>query len=159
MRERMLDIVRWMGNPGYEQQYGDKPAINQHSDKKEREHRNFIHRILTLAHKLDLPRCYLPEQFHTAIQIALEHVTKSVEQQADCIRMIQYAINLIDVHGNCLYTNIDASGQLIECQKDYRAPFHLVSSNLRQLREISETIPYPKLTEPNKKVEIQDIRP
>ncbi|OGV41521.1 MAG: hypothetical protein A3F46_00270 [Legionellales bacterium RIFCSPHIGHO2_12_FULL_42_9] len=147
MRERLLDSVRWMGNPGYEHEHLDKPAINQHPDPHERQHRNFIHRILSLAHNVDLPRCYGPQQFNTAMEIAREHMTQSHEQQADYTRMIRYAIDLIDAHGNGLYMDITPSGELIACSKDYREPFHKVSSNLRQLREITETIPYPKLTE------------
>ncbi|OGT55258.1 MAG: hypothetical protein A3F43_03300 [Gammaproteobacteria bacterium RIFCSPHIGHO2_12_FULL_42_10] len=141
MRERMLDIVRWMGNPGYENAYQGKPAINQHTDINERLHRNFIYRILTLAHQLDLPRCYGPVQFSHAMEMALKHVTQSHEQQIDYILMLQYAINLINAHGDCLNTNLTSSGELISCSMQYRAPFHKVSSNLRQLREITETIP------------------
>ena len=148
MREGMLDIVRWMGNPFYEKQDGDKPAINQLSDNEEREHRNFIYRILSLAHKLDLPRCYGPAQFNTALEMARVHVTQSDEQQADYLRMIRYAVDLIAAHGDCLRTDMEASGKLIDCQKQYRSPFQQVSSNLRQLREVSETISYPKLAEP-----------
>lgn len=147
MHEHMLDIVRWMGHPGYEQEHQNKPATNQHQIPNERHVRNFTHRILSFAHKLDLPRCYTPQQFNEAMGIYSKCVTSSDEQHADYIRMVQYAIDLIDAHGDCLYSELDSSGELISLAKGYRSPFQHVSSNLRQLRDITQTIPYPKLTE------------
>lgn len=106
MRECMLEIVRWMGNPGYE------TTINEHANPDECEHRNFIHRILTTAHKLDLPRCYGPEQFQAAMTMCRNLSKESPEQQVDYQRMIRYAVDINQAHGNTLSTLLSPSGEL-----------------------------------------------
>jgi len=147
MQERMLDIVRWMGNPGYETASHGQPCINVHDDSGEREHRNILHRILTTAHKLDLPRCYAPEQFNAAMSMCRTLSTNSQEQQADYLRMIRYAVALNNAHGNALATAVSPSDELKPCLEPYRSPFGLVSTNLRQLREMTNTVSRLKLLE------------
>ncbi len=142
MQERMLEIVRWMGNPGYE------TTINEHANPDECEHRNFIHRILTTAHKLDLPRCYGPEQFQAAMTMCRNLSKESPEQQVDYQRMIRYAVDINQAHGNTLSTLLSPSGELTPCSEPYRAPFGAVSTNLRQLRAVTNTVPQLKLSEP-----------
>ena len=68
-------------------------------------------------------------------------------QQADYTRMIRYAIDLIKAHGNRLQTDITSGGELQTVHKGYIEPFDKVSSNLRQLREITETITQPQRKE------------
>ena len=144
MRERMLDIVRWMGNPNYEKGIDGQ---HEHLDPDERLHRHFIHRILSIAHKLDLPRCYLPAEFEGAMAKCLELSTVDELQKADYMRMIRYAIDIIKAHGNRLQTDITSGGELQSADKGYTAPFEKVSTNLRQLREITETITQPQRKE------------
>jgi hypothetical protein len=143
MQERMEHIVRYMGNPGYEIVLMGKPAINQHESEEERSHRNFLHRILTIAHKLDLPRCYDPAHFESAMQLCRELSEMSPAQQMDYDRMVGYAIDLLKAHGNALQTDLSDSGEYITTSQEYRQPFDLVSTNLRVLMQISETVPYP----------------
>ena len=144
MRERMLDIVRWMGNPDYEK------TINVPSDKVDEDeylHRNFIHRILSIAHKLDLPRCYNPAEFEQAMVKCRELSTEDDMQPADYTRMIRYAIDLIKAHGSSLNTDITSTGELQPANKNYTEPFAKVSQNLRQLREMTDTITQPQQKE------------
>ena len=109
-------------------------------DEDECLHRNFIHRILSIAHKLDLPRCFLPEEFDKAMAKCRELSTAGDLQQADYVRMIQYATDLITAHGSSLNTETTSTGKLQAANKNYTEPFEKVSKNLRQLREITETI-------------------
>ncbi len=147
MRERMLEIMRWMGNPRYETEVNDPSPINEYPDSNEREHRNFIYRILTIAHKLDLPRCYGPDQFQAAMAMCRTLSQESPEQQACYLRMIRYALDLNQAHGDRLNTFLSPSGEFISCSEPYRSPFGLVNANLRQLRAVTNTVPQLKLTE------------
>ncbi|RUR16673.1 hypothetical protein ELY21_12645 [Legionella sp. km535] len=144
MHERLLHVVRWMGNPHYEQ----GPDIkNDHPDINERHHRNFIHRILTVAHKLDLPRCYTPQEFERAMEMCRALSSPNESQQVCYIEMISYAIDLIRAHGGALSTDISPEGAFRQCSERYRPPFQKVSTSLRMLYEFSETVPRPKITE------------
>ncbi|KTD34956.1 Sid related protein-like protein [Legionella moravica] len=144
MHERLLHVVRWMGNPHYEQ----GPDIkNDHPDINERHHRNFIHRILTAAHKLDLPRCYTPQEFERAMEMCRALSSPNESQQACYFQMISYAIDLIRAHGGALSTDISPEGAFRQCSERYRPPFQKVSTSLRMLYEFSETVPRPKITE------------
>lgn len=147
MREQLLHVVRWMGNPGYEKGAGGEDVINNHANPVERKRRNFIHRILTVAHQLDLPRCYGVQQFESAMAMCLEHSLDNAEQKADYIHMIRYAIDLIRAHGNALSMDISPDGQFKNCVEYYRAPFQKVSTNLRQLWEITDTVTRPRVKE------------
>ncbi len=145
--ERMQHILRWMGNPSYEVGYQEKPPINQHEDLNERMHRNFLYRILTSAHKLDLIRCYKPNEFDHSMKYLRELSVKNDVQLFDYINMVQYAFDLNHAHGNMLYTKITSSGKLEGHYSPYQTPFAMVSTNLQQLQRISKTIKQPKLTE------------
>jgi hypothetical protein len=148
MRERMLNIVRWMGNPGYENSVNGELPINNHNDESERIHRIFIHRILTIAHKLDLVRCYEPHEFDAAMKACRDFSENNSEQEADYLRMIRYAVDVNLAHGNKLSSMMTSSGALKNCSKSYCSPFGLVSNNIRQLMQATDTVPRPKLKEP-----------
>lgn len=147
MEERMRHIVRYMGNPAYENATNSEPAINQHQDEIERMHRNFIHRILTIAHKLDLPRCYTPDKVKAAMASCVNLSTQNPQQQQDFLQMQLYAIHLIKAHGNALHTDMNDSNELIECHVDYKPPFERASTNLRDAQALIDSVPRPKLTE------------
>ncbi len=147
MHERMLHLVRWLGNPAYENSFKDQEKINDHEDENERLNRNFIHRILTIAHKLDLVRCYPADQFNHSMEICRSLSQSNDEQYIDYTGMIQYAVDLCNAHGDCLCTSISADKELINTHENYRSPFGLVSTNLRQLREMTETVKRPQLSE------------
>ena len=61
--------------------------------------------------------------------------------------MIRYAIDLIKAHGSLLTTDITSAGELQTANKGYTEPFEQVSTNLRQLREMTETITQPQQKE------------
>ncbi|QDQ40082.1 hypothetical protein E3226_006550 [Legionella geestiana] len=144
MHERVLHAVRWMGNPHYE--HG--PDIkNDHPDINEKQHRNFIYRILTVAHKLDLPRCYTPQKFERAMAMCRALSTHGEDQNAHYLRMVSYAIDLIRAHGSALLTDISPEGTFRPCAERYRPPFQKVSTSLRMLYEFTEIVPRPKITE------------
>lgn len=138
----MLFALRWMGNPHFED------SINKDYEPEQREYCNFIHRILTVAHDLDLPRCFDAVQFDDAMKLCRSQSQPSPEQSLDYRRMIRYAIDLNRAHGNSLCTDMQPDGQLVDCSEPYRAPFHEVSQNLRRLHEETKTVPFPKLKEP-----------
>lgn len=152
-RRRFQHIVRYMGNPWYEQHSpdGEFVMINCHPDKLEREHRNHLHRLLTIAHKLDLPRCYSSQQFHASMamcralsdeQLDTQHAIK----RSDYLKLIQYNIELIKAHGNMLQFDIAADGSFVERSSGYKAPFDEVSQSMKRLYEISETVPLSIVT-------------
>ena len=58
-----------------------------------------------------------------------------------------YAIELNKAHGNQLVTSMNPSGVLIDGFEPYQSPFACVSKSLRKLREITQTVAKPKLTE------------
>lgn len=141
LKDRLMHIVRWMGNPRYEKPLDGEPAINQHEDLTEREIRSYYHRILTVAHKLDLPRCFDPHQFEDAMHLCRELSSPSLSQMSDYKNLLTYAISLIRAHGNALRTNISMEGELFACYLPYTSPFEMVSTNLRQCREMADTVP------------------
>lgn len=143
MKERILHIVCYMGNPAYEKEDQGKGPINDHKNESERAHRNYLHRLLSIAHKLDLPRCYGAAQFEQAMALCRELSEKSPEQETEYQHLIRYNIELIKAHGNALNTDIAADGKLFDNRLSYKSPFDEASSSLKRLFEISETIPRP----------------
>ena len=57
--------------------------------------------------------------------------------------MIRYAMDLIVAHGDTLYTKLSSNGSLELADVDYSEPFDKASTNLRQIRELTDTIPKP----------------
>ena len=158
MQERMLHIVRWMGNPGYEKELSGNQPINSPDNEEEKAHRNYAHRLLTIAHKLDLPRCYGPNSFANSIAVIQELSTDSPGQKGAYQYMIRYAIELIQAHGDSLYMKITPSGDLISCREAYKTPFEMVSHNVRQLREMTDTVPHFKICDSNHSELIDNFR-
>ncbi len=111
-----------------------------------------MHRILTIAHKLDLLRCYTPNEYELAMKPCTELSEISDEQKLDYQQIIKYASDLIKAHGNQLCTDINDKGDYIPVHQSYRAPFEEVSTNLKQLLLISDTVTRPTLVNAIKKV-------
>lgn len=156
MKERISHVVRYMGNPGYEKSRdGETKALNSHEDPTERAHRNHLHRLLTFAHKLDLVRCYEPEQFQRAMQPCLDLSTPGEgeeelveEQLTDYNELVRYAIELCKAQGNALEIDITPDNQLEAKRVDYSPPFHEASSSLKRIDELSEQVVKPSVKEP-----------
>ncbi len=101
MKKSILHIVRYMGNPGYEANWSELEKNERQGDaEQQRNNRNFMHRILTIAHKLDLLRCYTPNEYELAMKPCTELSEISDEQKLDYQQIIKYASDLIKAHGN-----------------------------------------------------------
>lgn len=145
MQDRMASVVQHLGNPAYEAVLRAKQATPL--APQEQKHRLFLHHILSVAHNLDLPRCYSPDQVNNALTSCRALANTSPEQAADYQRMVTYAIDLNKAHGNALHTDITADGKLIPCYQPYSAPFERVSTNIRDLQAMTDTVPRPNLKE------------
>lgn len=147
MQERMAHLIRYLGNPAYEQPIHNQPAVNQHQNTTEQAHRNFLYRILTVAHALDLARCYTPEQVEKALSFCTSLTRSSSQQALDFQAMERFAIELIKAHGDSLCTDITCDGMLVPCNRTYQSPFERVSHSMRELQFISATVTCPQLAE------------
>lgn len=141
MEEAVAQIIQHMGNPHFE------TSINQHEIEDERRHRNYLHRIISFAHKLDLARCYDATEYKHAMNFCDTLSEISREQQIDFQNMVRYAIDLIKAHGGALRTDFSASGEYVHSDRRYTSPFETVSTNLQQLKLITETVTRPNITE------------
>lgn len=137
-QKRIEDIVRYMGNPDYENK------INQISDPNERQIRNFYYRILTISHKLDLPRCYSAKKFLESIQYCLTLSMQSKEQIEDLFHIIRYVTSLIKIHGGMLHC--DVRNQNIEnVNHPYQEGYLQTSTSMACLFERSRMVTKPTL--------------
>ncbi|MFO1258955.1 MAG: SidE phosphodiesterase domain-containing protein [Gammaproteobacteria bacterium] len=145
MAERMYNIIRYMGNPHYEQGQNNQLAINCISDDVERNIRNYNHRILSIAHKLDLPRCYSPTQFMESMQCCLNLSEFSTAQSEDFNQMVGYIIELIKEHGGHLSCDLGLDGQLGSVHRGYQDVFSKASTSLTTLYALSKSVTLPRL--------------
>ncbi len=139
MQQRVLNIVRYMGNPSYEK------TINDHEDEQERLHRNFLYRLLTIAHKLDLVRCYAPSDFEKSMQLCRDLSEPSQQQEENFHQLIRYTVNLCKAHGDQLLTDINDEGEWILTERAYTQPFEQVSHSMKRLFDVSATVKRPQL--------------
>ncbi len=144
MMKRMHHIVRYMGNPCYEAS-GKSAAINNHPNPQEREIRNFTHRILTIAHNIDLVRCYKSADYENSMKLCWDLSEPSEGQRSALNEIIRYDIALNKAHGNYLKCDIDAVGNLRDVQLDYRENFVRANRSLKELFELTETVSRPRL--------------
>ena len=142
MSDRMADVIRYMGNPGYESEK------NNHPDENECKLRNFFHRILSVAHNMDGARCYSPTQYHQSMWFSRDLSIKSDEQQNALNKIIRYNIQLIKAHGNMLRCDIQANGEFVDAHHDYKDIFAECSHSLKRLSEVTQTVPKPLITQP-----------
>lgn len=139
--ERMHHVVRYMGNPHYEQDNEDLAAINGTENETERELRKFYFRILTIAHKLDLARCYGANQFSKSMEYCLDLSEITPSQQKDLNNMIRYNIDLIKIHGSALHCEFNDRHQLVDViNHGYEDIFEETSTSLKKLYEITECV-------------------
>ncbi|MCS5711346.1 SidE phosphodiesterase domain-containing protein [Candidatus Berkiella aquae] len=137
--ERVSEVVRYMGNPHYE----DK--INLHPNEHERKIRNYYHRLLSIAHKIDLPRCYSANQYHNAMKICRELSQPGEAQQTMLNEIIRYNIELIKAHGGRLSCDIKADGTMVDVSTSYREIYGEASSSLKRLFELTQTVTKPQI--------------
>jgi hypothetical protein len=129
-KEQLYSVVRYMGNPYYEDTYKE---LNQHPSKKQRTLREFYNRILTVAHKLDLVRCYSPDQFERSMKNCVDLSAPSEAQNQAYQEMTRYFTELNKAHGD----NI--------C--NYQPVFADVSLSLKRTKEVAETVRKPRLVQ------------
>lgn len=144
MVQRLMHIVTHLGAPDYESRIGSHPALNQHTDQQERLCRNYCHRILTIAHNLDLARCKDPAYYKDTLSYCLQGVTHNVNLQEDYNYLLKYAIALIKSHDDSLCTDIDTNGVLSRCSKSYGSTFANASSSLLNLLDMDEDLQVQK---------------
>jgi hypothetical protein len=138
VKSRLSHVIEHMGNPNYEK------------DNKEDALAIYMHRILNAAHKLDLPRCYGHTEFESKGLDYYKDLSAHSDEQAAALQQVtQYSIEMIKAHGNVLRTGIGASGELVDLDpiQGYQTPFQEVSCSLQRLYDVSDTVPYPELTE------------
>jgi len=150
--ERMQNIVRYMGNPHYDE-------INNHPNDKERKLRNFYHRILTMAHKMDLVRCYSVEQCKTSMLNPIKsYSAESDAQNRSLEEMVRYAIALNKKHGNALSCDMLPSGELTDVNLSYEPIFAEVSQSWKRLFDVTQMVTVPKIKPPKEENEEGDIQ-
>ena len=138
MKQRMQHIVRYMGNPHYES------TINDHDNERERKIRNYYHRILSIAHKLDLSRCHSDKNYTRHMQSCRDLSEQSVRQEQALSEVIRYIIALNKAHGDRLICDIQPNDELFSVNTAYQDIFAEVSQSWKRLFEITDTVTRPK---------------
>jgi ankyrin repeat protein len=138
--ETMADVMHYMGHPDYE------TMINQHSDEVERKRRNFFNRILSVAHKIDLVRCYNADEFSNMMQSYQELSTPSSEQYQMLNALVHFNIQLIKAQGNKLKCDIQPDGTYVDADISYQPIFAEVGLSLKRLNEVTDTVTRPLIT-------------
>ncbi len=146
MITRISDVVLYMGHPEYES------TINAVDDLQERSLRNFYFRILSMAHKLDLARCYTPAEYNDRMQYFRNHSVESSTQKRDMTEIIRYNCALLKAHGNAQHSDMTFDGTIVASHTNYRAPFIEVSRSMKRLREVTDTVSRPQVMRPRPNV-------
>lgn len=142
-KQRLSHIVRYMGNPNYEKSV--TTPINTHPIEEEKKLRNYMHRILTIAHKLDLPRCYNKIGFQNSMKLAHELSKSTPQQEKDLYTLAKYAIKLIKAHGAMLHCDYDKNtNSYINVNYGYKSRYVQNSTSLSKLAETTETVKKPR---------------
>lgn len=140
--ERMYEAILYMGNPGYEANY------NMHPDLNERRRRNYFKRLLTIAHNVDLARCYSAKEYKKATASIFAFSVNSVESDCALKNIIRYNNELIKVHGNHLSCDIRIDGQFVDVDIPYNDDFAKVSQSLKKLVQVSQKVKTPPIMLP-----------
>ncbi len=141
-QQRMSHVVRYMGNPHYLFSK-DPKKINDLDDIHELDQRNYYYSILSIAHKLDLPRCYPREKFHNSMALCRELSETSTAQQRAYESMIRYQIEHIKAHGGKLECDMDAAGKLSNTMTSYENKYAEASLSINALFTMTETVTRP----------------
>ncbi|MDX2346266.1 MAG: SidE phosphodiesterase domain-containing protein [Legionella sp.] len=134
---RIVSLIEQLGSPDYEGNHQDDLDVV------------YMHRILNVAHKLDLARCYTLEKYRHHVYGYCDSLSEPSDAQLFALRrMIRYSIDLIKAHGDHLFTDMDETGELISSNKYYYTkPFETVSRSLLRLFDVSGTVSEPERTE------------
>ena len=138
---RLKEVVQYMGDPNY-------PEKNTGATAKERAVRNYLHRILSMSHDLDLARCRVPNAYDNDLAPFAEHVVASEEQHQAFIALKHYAIKLIKSHGGRTYCDISDNGETIDsAENGYNTTrFIETSQSFAKLYQRTNAVPTPRMT-------------
>lgn len=136
LKQHLRHIVRWMGNPQYESK------LNIDGDAQKIKQRNYLHRILTIAHKLDLPRCYGHKQFEQSMKLLRDLSTPSEAQQQDYFHLIRLSISHIKAHGDQTCFQVSPDGSYSLGSTTYNPGlFAMCNTSMKGLSDYSATVP------------------
>jgi hypothetical protein len=140
--DRIVHVLRYMGNPNYECEV-TQPVINDISDESERMKRNFCHRILTIAHKLDLSRCYSPDEYRKSMKPCLDLSVKTEAQKNKLNEIMSYMMQVTKAHGGRLSCDMQPDGTLVDVNTSYESIYAESSTSLKRLFELTALVPRP----------------
>lgn len=141
--DSLIHVIRYLGNPAYEHGKEGSPPLNHCDNLMERNHRNFIFKILSFAHKLDTVRCFTPTHQMETLKEVDDWVLESVEQKDGLASLLRYAIEVNRAQGNRLTCDMNPSGVLIQSDENYQPPFSEVSHSIRALDEKTAAVRAP----------------
>ena len=144
LKGHLLEITRNLCNPYFEtlepQFYGSEPP-----SEADIQQRNFMHRILSMAHDLDLLRCFTPDAYSKDMEIYKQLSQQSPEQAQALTQLIRYNMELIEAHGDCLVTRVETDGSLPPASNyHHQTPFDEASQSMTRVLAISETAAKPR---------------
>lgn len=144
MQQRMSHVVRYMGNPRY-MFAKNEGQINNIEDIQELDKRNYYFTILTIAHKLDLPRCYSKDQFYDSMAFCRELSIENTAQQRAYNSMVLYQVQHIKAHGGRL-CDIDATGNMSNVNTNFTDEYAESSLSIPGLMVMSATVTRPNFS-------------
>ncbi len=140
----MSEVIQHMGNPNYPS-FEAKTELMQQDNFRTR---SYFYYILSMAHKLDLPRCYSKEHFFGAFGSMNDILDTPIdESNQDFQQLMRYAINLMQEQGNMQHCDITPDGEWVNCHKSYRPPFGTCSTSFKALDRSISIVATPQLTE------------
>jgi hypothetical protein len=136
----MRRLVLFLGNPDFPEK------INISSSKEYNEEDNFIFYVMTLAHKLDLPRCYTAKQWETSLSSYMRAplVEESEEAKERFFNLSRYAVQLLSASHDVVMPEITEAFKL--SKKPMRdAFFATISTSPAAAESVLEAVPRPAL--------------
>ncbi|WP_133130932.1 SidE phosphodiesterase domain-containing protein [Legionella yabuuchiae] len=134
----MGEIIQYMGNPEY------SATINTRESLPIRQ-TLYSYYILSMAHKLDLLRCYDSDQVIRAFDNYEQLVRRSDLQKLHFGQLLRYALGLIGKHGDKRLCTMNENNQWVDDETEYNEPFSLVSRSPKDAEYFTAMIRKPIL--------------
>ena len=138
----MGEVLQFMGDPNYPS-FSKKTAL-MHTNNYELA--SYFHWILSMAHNLDLARCHPADKYQKSLSRFESIVKPSAEQMDDCNALCQYAVNLMQEHGNATCCAFDTENKLVDAFQDYSDNFVDCNNSFSALQRSTEVIPAPRFS-------------
>lgn len=137
-KDRFADIILWMGNPDY-------PLLQLQKTSPDENHSTvYLYYLLTIAHKLDLPRCYDASLFEEVLKKMEALINPSSAQQDDLACLVDYAMSLITIQGDQLACKLTLSHKKLEnVDQCYTETFIKLSQSLNLAKASVKLIALP----------------